>query len=92
MCIISHSTVLHFPCTEYYKFNRWFYLFHVPFSCFDKLRRCSIDEEYSSSEVGVVFLDEIYDRLGRFEAVVSMNELSIVGRSQRGREKLERVI
>ena len=54
---------LQFPCTEYYTLNGCFYLFHFLFSCLKKLGGCSADEEYSSSEVGVVFLDEIYDRL-----------------------------
>ena len=37
------------------------YLFNFLFSSLNKLRGSSADEEYTSSEVGVVFLDKIDD-------------------------------
>ena len=52
-----------------------FYLFNFPFSSLNKLRDSSADKEYTSSEVGVVFLDEINDWFWRFQAMESMDEL-----------------
>ena len=51
------------------------YLFNFPFCSLNKLRCCSADEEYTTSEVGVVFLDKINDWFGRLQAMKSMNKL-----------------
>ena len=53
------------------------YVTNFLFSCFNKLRCCTTDEEHPSNKAGVVFLNEVNDWFRGFETVVSMDKLCV---------------
>lgn len=58
------------------------YMADLEFSCLHELSRCSTDKENSSTEVGVVVLDKIYDWFRRFETMETMDQPCVTGRKK----------